>query len=221
MTPEGAQGGERKARTELIIERAVPQIVMADPPGIPMVLASIHLRRNTEKTDARLDANSFTSLPNIGALEVYMRDVGEPVKLEMPDELLERLAAYLRDIGENAKDFDCGKFAHYLHNVEYTFDKMVPLTRDWELEAASKEWMRPTNLAPGDAIVLLEQVGGALSINHFAIYLGADVFLSQSGKGGKLMAAPLSTMRDVYGATLWAKIVPHEDAPRYDGSERT
>lgn len=209
--------------TRIYIERAQP-ILGKTETGDIFVSSHIQLHRATEAPDSRLNVNNLQKLSNIAQLEVYIRDIGEPIAIDLPNSLLEKLADYLRDIQSLSQTFDCGEFVHFLHDTQNTFKNMQPITDNWELhEFKTTPPARSTSLKPGDVIGFFSQdrSSSTLSLDHFAIYLNQDVLLSQSGHGGKLIATAFSDTQSLYRAQVWTKLTPKNTAAHWDGSQRS
>jgi hypothetical protein len=222
---------EHRPVTRVYIERTIPIIGVTEQ-GKMFVSARLQLHRRGHEPDDRLDINNFHNLSNIENLEIYIpdistskgRELGNDLhEIDLPTELLEKFAEYLRNIHEYSQSFDCSEFVHFLYNIKNTFKDMQPITDNWTLGTIERHAPPHKNsLKPGDVISFMRQSrDGKVSLDHFAIYLGQDVLLSQSGLGGKLIATDFSTTMQMYSATSWTKLTPKPDAPAWTPDDQS
>jgi hypothetical protein len=210
--------------TKVVIEQARPVFAkFPDSPNPDQLFfpASIHLHRNADGNefgapDDRRDINRFEDLSNINKLQIFIRDVGKPREIDLPEALLSRLAEYLRNLGDNSANFDCSRFVYFLNDLEYTFETQ-PVDEAWQRSKATTKPMRGhPDLEPGSVVAFIKDD----EILHLGVYLTQDLILSQSGKGGKLMVISDYDTHQIYGTDQWAILTPRSSAPHWDGQPK-
>lgn len=210
---------ERRPTTQVIIERAEP---IAGVTNSRMIFSSAKIKF-TQESGTGIEVNSISDSPNIDNLEIYIRDIGKPAKVNLPPELVRRFAEYLRNIPEYSKKFDCSEFVHFLYGIKNTFKAFESITDNWTLGPIKVDApLFRNDLQLGDVICFMQQSADVkISLVHFAIYLGQDVLLSQSGIGGKLIATDFSTTMRMHSATSWTKLTPKPDAPAWTPDDQS
>ena len=140
------------------------------------------------------DFYKISNLSNTQGVEVVMRSGTGLERIDLPDEMLKRIAQYIRDeSGEPLKDFDCASFAHYVSGVPYEFGNFDP--QKWNVHPLPDE----SNFKPGDIVMIVSTDNPssfeANKIVHFAVYLNSGLYISKFGRTGKLIVASLEEMK--------------------------
>ncbi|MDZ4082466.1 MAG: NlpC/P60 family protein [Bdellovibrionales bacterium] len=127
---------------------------------------------------------------------------GKRFSIELPNAMKARLVEYIRNGGPPKKGlegsneirsecrFDCNSFVHYVTGVSYEYGKFS--TDQWTLSRI--DYQNPIQL--GDVILIGY---GDREINHVAINIGDDLYISKFGASGPVLVTDLTTLQMAYG----------------------
>lgn len=154
----------------------------------------------------------FFQLDNLSRtkrVQVLMRNEGGLKEVPLPEEMLEKLAEYLRSsLNKSPEEFDCAAFVNYMHGIPYTPGSFEP--GRWDIVPLSVDMA----LHIGEIVFIADTQGqtltNALQIQHYAIYIGDDLYLSQFGIGMKLIVASLEEMKKGYACDSAFLLLPRE-----------
>lgn len=198
--PEESQKGLKEERvTRLIIEKdgevSGHTIRDQEVDGRPVTLGRHY-------PEGSVSYYKIHNLSNTQKLEVFMREGNELRKIELPEDMLERMAEYIKVEHKFKNILDCFCFACIANDTPTkSYDD---LQNEWDMTKPSE-----SELKPGDTIVILDDGKfHASRPTHFAIYLGDDLYISKAGFEGRLMVADIDEMVDCFGGKYVSKITP-------------
>lgn len=141
-----------------------------------------------------------------------MRDGEAARRINLPDAMLARLAAFMRAeqlIHQERYDFDCITFANFMNGIpDHDFN-----LKYWEVSAFAGE----DTLVPGDTILLANPVSGSktkIAVAHLAVYVGNEHYLSKAGAVGRLVAMRLPEMFHLWPCELLMQLRPKQRTPK-------
>lgn len=159
----------------------------------------IRLDRGREKT---LSYHDINDLSRTLAIEISIKEGSEKKIVQLPSEMLARMAEYIRMQNNIKGGFDCSSFVHFVNGIPYDLGNLK--IENWEHSPLEEK-----KLEPGSTIMITESKDG---INHqpthLAIYLGNGLYLSKFGRKGNLIATDLAEMKKGFGGEFVFKMIP-------------
>jgi hypothetical protein len=141
-------------------------------------------------TDTPASYYGLSDLSRTGKLEILIRFEGVTEKVDLPKEMLGRIATFIwEDYGKEGK-FDCASFVHFANGITYEFGRFIP--EKWDFF----DFDEPT-LVSGDSVMTTKD-SEHTDIAHFALYLSGGLYLSGFGEGGKLAATTMDEMKKAF-----------------------
>lgn len=158
-------------------------------------------------------------LPTAKAYLFRTEEGGKRFAIDLPSTMKTRLVEYIRNGGppkkflDGAGDvrsecrFDCNSFVHFVSGVPYEYGKFS--TDQWTLSRIDHQ--NPIQL--GDVILIGY---GEREINHVAINIGDDLYISKFGASGPVLVTDLTTLQMAYGGLGLLSAKPKKSA-EHDG----
>lgn len=144
---------------------------------------------------------NLNNLRNIGEIDLSFLENGRSKKIDLPKRMLERLRNYLSRKVYITDKYDCADFAHEMNGVEFTHADYDP-----------EKWVTISyygNLKPGDTIAMKQKSNSnPKHYDHFAIYLGDDLYLSKHGSIGPLIVTGLEEMKKLFESDTVYQVTP-------------
>jgi hypothetical protein len=201
--------------TRLIIEKENLKAKGADN-GVVGEMRRLRIGRNTPED---YDFYSISNLSRTQKLEVFMRAEDGLKQIRVPEHILERMSEYLRRPQEyGPSDRNCREFVHFVHEVPFDRKMFQPDQWDW-FQLADESHLRS-----GDSICITKSLISApktfadVELQHFAIYLDADLYISKVGAGGDLVVSDLNTMKRIYEGDGVFLMLPKADSAENEQS---
>lgn len=201
---EGINRKAEKQKTKLIIEDSINTFRNSQPGAKDFTGRGLTLHRNREGHKR----NNFYRISNLSrteSVEVIAKDREGLSQIDFSEEMLAKLAQYLREECEREGKFDCFSFVHHMHGIPYEHGRFD--AGKWNTSELSNQ------IKVGD-VVFLSKVKGSLAgedVAHCAIFLGKEggnFFISKYGQTGSLIVSSLVDMKDLYEANYFYKGTP-------------
>jgi len=133
--------------------------------------------------------------------KAYLYSAGEGGKrksIDLPELMKVKLVEYIRNGGppkellNGASEcrFDCNSFVHYVTGVSYEYGKFS--TDSWTVARIDDQ----NPIQVGDVILIGYS---PKEINHVAINIGDDLYISKFGASGPVLVTDLTTLQMAYG----------------------
>lgn len=165
------------------------------------------------RRDAEVGYYNLHNLSNTQKLEIYMRDDNKVESVDLPEDMLDRIAVYMMKENRARDFFDCSKF------VELANGKLTDLLdvddedyynnffKKWEIAKFEAD-----KIKPGETIMLTDlsfKDGKTSNVmpKHFAIYLGHGLYLSKAGYRDRLMVTTMDQMVNCFGGEYIFKLI--------------
>lgn len=154
-------------------------------------------------------------MPTAKAYLFRTEEGGKRFAIDLPSTMKTRLVEYIRNggpprtlldgTGEVRSEcrFDCNSFVHFVTGVPYEYGKFS--TDQWILSRIDHQ--NPIQL--GDVILIGY---GDREINHVAINIGDDLFISKFGASGPVLVTDLTTLQMAYGGLGLLSAKPKKSA---------
>lgn len=181
-------GHEHIPVTRFIIDLTNPVEAENTESGAESTIYNIGMSR--KGGDASASYYGLSDLSRTEKLEIFIRSEDGTEQVALPEDMLERVAAFIREDHAREEEADCSSFVHFVNDIRYEFGQFIP--EKWEISDFDEQAS-----VPGDAVMISRDPEHA-DVTHFALYLGEGLYLSKFGIGGKLIATTMEAMNGMY-----------------------
>lgn len=154
----------------------------------------------TERHEFMRGSQSVTDVQYVQADSLRVLVHGREVNL--PDLIHRRLLQFFRERPDlQSTNFDCYEFAAFLNAIKDRMSR-YEILEHWDVKKAK-------HMKPGDTVLLTR--GGIGSVmEHAAIHLGSNLYLSEAGYDGCLFVCSLEQLQSAYQAPRVHKASPNK-----------
>ncbi|NTW46264.1 MAG: C40 family peptidase [Candidatus Moranbacteria bacterium] len=190
LRPDRESEAERNHRpaTRFIIEKGKKHDAENQDSGSLFKVHQIRVGRNNP--DGSASYYKLSDLSNTDRIEISMRDRNGTRDIDLPEEMLGKIAAFIREDHRREGKFDCSSFVHLANGIPHEFGSMV--ISKWDVSDFDEG-----TLAPGDS-VMISKDREHMNVTHLALYLGEGLYLSKFGNAGKLIVATMKNMKKAF-----------------------
>ncbi len=181
-------GHEHIPVTKFIIDLTNPVEAENTESGAVSTIYDIGMSR--KGGDASASYYGLSDLSRTEKLEIFIRSEDGTERVALPEDMLERVAAFIREDHAREEEADCSSFVHFVNGIRYEFGRFIP--EKWEISDFDEQ-----ALVPGDSVMTAADPEHT-DIAHFALYLGRGLYLSRFGENGKLTVAMMDEMKKAF-----------------------
>ena len=151
------------------------------------------------------DYYKLKDLAETRAISITLREKDETKDVEMPEDMLDRMADYLSNMNSTNGNgrFDCVSFVQAVNGIPYEYTKYDP-----------SKWNQSNfngDVKVGDTIAIVDSdAPQANQYTHFAIYLGDGLYISKFGFSGPLIVSDVDEMKKGFHGDTVYKLEPKQ-----------
>lgn len=153
--------------------------------------------------DASASYYSLSDLSRTGQLDILIRSGDGTKRIDLPEDMIGRIATFIREDHAREGSFDCTSFIHFVNGIRYEFGRFIP--EKWDMSPFDER-----AAVPGDSVMTAKDPEHSV-VAHFALYLGEGLYLSKFGVIGKLAVTTLENMRKAFPGEYMFHIRPNEE----------
>ncbi|KKR69735.1 MAG: hypothetical protein UU12_C0038G0012, partial [Candidatus Woesebacteria bacterium GW2011_GWA2_40_7b] len=194
----GATNFEQPRITKLIIEKDTDLNAQNSSNKHNFEIKGISILRG-DSNRGGYDYYKLKDLSQTRAISITLREKDEEKDVELPEDMLQNMANYLANKNNITGHFDCASFAHAANGIQYESPNYNP-----------SNWIQSEfdgNINPGETVII-EDKDKPNMFNHFAIYLGDDLYISKFGGAGPLIVSDLDAMKKGFDGDSVFKLKP-------------
>ncbi len=159
------------------------------------------IRVGRHNPNGSADYYKLSDLSNTDQIEISMRDQSGTRDINLPEEILGKIAAFIREDHRREGKFDCSSFVHFANGIPYEFGSLV--ISKWDVSDFDE-----SQLLPGDSVMISKDPEHT-DVTHLALYLGEGLYLSKFGNGGKLIVTTMRNMKKAFEGKYVFRIQPN------------